>query len=63
MANPPGGWSSLWRDNYARLQMAQEDSGAEFTTRPGYRDPARYRGTAAGESLPQALPEGIANDG
>lgn len=52
MPVPFGGFSPLAFDDPARVEMAQENSGAEFTTPPGYRDPNRYRGRAASESLP-----------
>jgi len=62
MARPPlGGWSLLWRDDAKQVQMRQDDSGDEFTTEPGYRDPHAYRGKAASQSLPYALPEGNPN--
>lgn len=64
MANTPfGGWSLPWREDFAQLQMQQEDSGAEFTTPPGYVDPDAYRAKAASQSLPHALAEGNPNDG
>ncbi|MFL0289331.1 hypothetical protein ACJH6H_29350 [Mycobacterium sp. SMC-21] len=61
MPAPFGGWSPLWRDDAAQREMQQDNSGAEFTTPPGYRDPDQYRGTAASQSLPHALPEGNPN--
>ena len=33
----------------------------EFGRPTGYVDPTAYRGTAASESLPYALPEGVPN--
>lgn len=55
MANRPfGGWSALWRDDAAQLQMRQDDSGAEFTTQPGYVDPDQYQGKQASRALPHA---------
>jgi len=57
MPAPFGGWSPLWRDDAAQREMQQDNSGAEFTTPPGYREPDQYRGTAASDSRPYALPE------
>lgn len=52
MANVPvGGWSPLWRDDWADV-MGQQPS--EFGTPTGYVDPDRYRGTIASETLPYA---------
>ncbi len=60
MPTPPGGWSPLWRDDWAQRNAAQE---SEFGTPVGYRDPKRYQGTIAGQTLPQALERGNPNDG
>lgn len=55
MANRPfGGWSALWRDDFAQRQMCQDNSDAEFTTQPGYVDPDQYRGKVASQALPHA---------
>lgn len=60
MPAPLGGWSLPWRDDFAQANMRQ---GSEFGTPTGYRDPDRYQGTIASQTLEHALPEGNPNDG
>ena len=45
------------------LDVPEPAGSSEFGQPTGYRDPDAYRGTAASESLPYALPEGNPNDG
>lgn len=45
------------------LDAPEPVGGSEFGTPTGYRDPDRYQGTIASQTLEHALPEGNPNDG
>lgn len=48
---------------WPNLLAPQPVGGSEFGTPTGYRDPDRYQGTIASQTLEHALPEGNPNDG
>ncbi len=58
---PAPDYSSADLDLNALGSARHRPSDSEFSRPIGHVDPTAYRGKAASESLPYALPEGVSN--